>query len=177
MKEDFALNQHQNKIDSVFTKIDRKSTEIMSVLAQAPVFKKQGTVKARLAVLGEQISTVMSNGKLETINQASADDWVITNPSGEDYLIAASMFFSRYEETFKDGIYSAKGYCRVIKNPYGAPIEIMASWGELQFGDENCYIADTCDADGGDMGGEPYIIEVSAFAQTYAPTHNVELTS
>ena len=37
-----------------FTKVDRKASEIMQALAEAPLFKKQGQVKARPAVPGER---------------------------------------------------------------------------------------------------------------------------
>ena len=63
-----------------------------------------------------------------------------------------------------EGSYRAKGFCRAIKNPFGKPIEIMASWGSPQTGDENCLIADTCDS-AGKMDGEPYIIEAAAFVR------------
>ena len=91
----------------------------------------------------------------------------MTNPSGEQYIISEQKFFSRYEATETEGVYSAKGFCRAIKNPFGEPIEIMASWGSPQTGDENCMIADTCDENGANMGGEPYLIDGAAFAKTY----------
>jgi hypothetical protein len=47
------------------------------------------------------------------------------------------------------------------------PIEIMASWGSPQTGGADCMIADTCDEDGSNMGGEPYLIDADAFAETY----------
>ncbi|QQS22706.1 hypothetical protein IPM19_03690 [bacterium] len=75
-------------------------------------------------------------------------------------------FLSRYEPSDEEGVYNAKGYCRAIPNPFNEPIEIMASWGAPQMGDENCMLADTCDADG-NTDGEPYIIEAKAFAETY----------
>lgn len=155
------------KEEPMFTKTDRKSPEIMTALAIAQVFKKQGQVQARPAVAGEKIATVLASGTTETNNTAKEGDWVMTNPSGEQYIIAEAKFLGRYEATETSGAYQAKGYCRAIKNPFGHPIEIMASWGEPQMGDENCMIADICDADGNNMGGEPYIIEANAFAETY----------
>ena len=126
-----------------FTKVDRKAPEIMSVLAEAPVFKKQGRVQARPAVAGEKIATILGSGKQETVNTANEGDQVVTNPSGEQYIISGKKFFNRYEPTSEAGVYAAKGYCRAIRNPFGESIEIMASWGEAQTGDENCMIADT----------------------------------
>ena len=152
-----------------FTKVDRKAPEIMSALVEAPVYKKQGRVQARPAITGETITTVLSSGATETVNTAKDGDWIMTNPSGERYVISSEKFFDRYEATAEDGVYSAKGHCRAIKNPFGKPIEIMASWGKPQTGDEDCMLADTCDGDGNSMGGEPYIIQATAFAETYKP--------
>lgn len=152
-----------------FEKINPKSPEIMAALARAPIFKKQVRVQARPAVEGEQIATKLANGSHETTHTAKAGAWVMTNPSGEQYIISKEKFFDRYEPTDAAGIYRARGYCRAIPNPFGKPIEIMASWGAPQTGDEHCLIADTCDANGGNMGGEPYLIDGKVFAQTYAP--------
>jgi len=151
----------------MFRKIDRKAQEIMITLAGAPVFKKQGQVNARPAAVGEEITTTLEGGAKETINTAQAGDWIMTNPSGEKYIISEKKFFSRYEVTDEDGVYKAKGSCRAIVNPFGKPIEIMASWGSPQMGGADCMIADTCDEDGSNMGGEPYLIDANAFAKTY----------
>jgi len=155
--------------EAMFEKVDRKSPEIMTALALAPIFKKQGQVQARPAVEGEQIVTKLASGAEETTNTAKVNDWVMTNPSGEQYIIGKDKFFGRYEPSDTEGIYQAKGYCRAIQNPFGKPIEIMASWGSPQTGDENCLIADICDANGENMGGEPYLIDGEAFSETYAP--------
>ncbi len=150
-------------------KVDRKASEIMQALSIAKIFKKHGEVRARVAIAGEEIITILKSGVKETMSKAVAGDWVVTNPSGEQYVISEVKFLNRYEPTGKDGVYQAKGYCRAITNPFGTPIEIMASWGEPQFGDKNCFIADTCDEIGGNRGGEPYIIEAAVFAETYKP--------
>lgn len=136
-----------------FKEIDRKSPEIMGALAGANVFKKQGQVLAHRAKAGEQITTTLASGSKETVNTANEGDWIVTNPSGEQYIISQEKFKSRYEATGEDGVYGAKGHCRAIVNPFGEPIEIMASWGEPQTGDERCMIADTCDGNGENMGG------------------------
>jgi hypothetical protein len=100
------------------------------------------------------------------VNKAGEGDWIMTNPGGEQYIISEKKFLGRYEATDESGVYSAKGYCRAITNPFGKPIEIMASWGSPQTGDERCLIADTCDASG-KVDGEPYLIDADAFAKTY----------
>ncbi len=151
-----------------YQQVDRKATEILAALATAQVFRKQGQVKARPATEGEQIETILGSGVKETTNSAKLGDWIMTNPSSEQYIISEQKFFARYEATETEGVYRAKGFCRAIKNPFGEPIEIMASWGSPQTGDENCMIADTCDENGENMGGEPYLIDGKAFAETYA---------
>lgn len=55
-----------------------------------------------------------------------------------------------------------------MKNPYNEPIEIVAPWGAPMMGDEDCMIADICDANGKNLQGEPYLIEDKAFEETYA---------
>lgn len=150
-----------------FQKVNRKSPEIMMELAKAPVFKKQGRVEARPALnSAKRFTTVLEGGAKETVNKANEGDWVVTNPSGEQYIISEKKFLGRYEAADEKGIYAAKGYCRAIPNPFGKPIEIMASWGSPQTGDERCMIADTCDASG-KVDGEPYLIDAEAFAKTY----------
>jgi hypothetical protein len=146
--------------------IDRKDSKIIDSLITSPIYKKYGNVKAKPAIVGEKITTVLESGAKETTNTANEGDWVVTNPGGEQYIISGKKFLGRYEATSEDGIYSAKGYCRAITNPFNEAIEIMASWGELQNGDDKCMIADVCDASG-KSDGEPYIIEKTAFENTY----------
>ena len=155
---------------TVFEKIDRKSQFVLSRLQIAPIFKKKSRVRARPAVAGERILTKLSSGEQETVNTAKAGDWIVTNPSGEEYIIDEKKFSSRYDEVpGEHGVFQAKGYCRATKNPFGKPIAIMASWGEPQMGDADCWIADVCDARGEKMDGEPYLIDGKAFEETYGP--------
>lgn len=71
-------------------------------------------------------------------------------------------------------MYRAKGMARAFKNDTGAPIEIMAPWGELQQGDENCMIATVFDPDNpNEIGSDRYIIGSDEFAETYGPIEEV----
>jgi hypothetical protein len=151
---------------SAFEKVDRKSPEVIEALKDAPVYKKFGMVKARIAQPGEKITTTLASGQKETENVANEGDYIMTNPGGESYIISEQKFLSRYESTKEDGVFGAKGFCKAVKNPYGKPVEIMASWGAPQTGDENALFADVCD-ESGNMSGEPYIIEGKAFEDTY----------
>ena len=148
--------------------VDRKDPALAAVLATAPIFCKQGTVTARQATRTEEVVTVLANGVTETVNTARPGEWIITNPGGEQYVLENAKFLARYEATEIPGTYRALGYCRAVRNPFGRAIEIMASWGEPQAGDAQCWIADVCDVEG-QCEGEPYLIESEAFAATYAP--------
>lgn len=157
------------KIETTGTKylqIERKSPEILALISESPVYKKVGEVHARPAVEGEIITTTLSSGEEETSKTAKSDEFLVTNATGEQYLIPRSVFLERYQSTDQVGIYTAHGFCKAVPNPYGKPIEILASWGSPQRGDESCFIADTCDADG-KLKGEPYLIAAEVFAETY----------
>lgn len=164
MKE--FLNLKTNQEMGNFKAVDRKSQEVLDGLKNAPIYKKFGKVKVRPGVAGEEIVTRIA-GQEETRNTVKEGDYVMTNPGGEEYILGSEKLASRYQKTDEDGVYEAKGFCRAIPNPFGYPVEIMASWGSPQAGDKDCYFADTCDEDG-NMSGEPYIIESQAFADTYA---------
>lgn len=146
--------------------IDRKSPEILEALRDAPVYEKQALVRARRVKDDERVETTLADGTHETSNIAHEGDWVVTNPAGEEYVVPAGEFDARYDATGTEGVYQAKGSCRALPNPYGAPIEIEASWGESMRGDEYCYIVDSCAPDGS-PAGEPYLIAGPVFAATY----------
>ncbi len=150
----------------MFKQIDLKDNSILDSLAIAPIYKKVVLVRARASVVGEQIETVLADDKVETKNTAHAGDWVIINPSGEEYILSEDQFLKEYEVTDTKGTYQSKGYCRAYKNPFHQPIEIMASWGSAQTGDQDCFIACACDATG-NSEGEPYLIENKVFLETY----------
>lgn len=143
----------------------------MQALAEAPIYLKQGRIEARPAILDEEITTTLKNGINETHNRAKEGDYIVTNPGGEQYIVPGNKFLSRYEPTDEEGIFTAKGYCRAILNPFGRPIEVMASWDRPEYGDQHCLIADICDASG-HCDGEPYLIDAAVFAETYTPVGN-----
>lgn len=155
-------------------KLDLSTEEYTTKLAEAPVYAKKAEVNAVIASGGEVIETVLADGTKETTNTAGAGDAIITNPGGEQYIIPAETFNKRYEATSEDGVFRAKGMARAFKNDTGAPIEIMAPWGEPQFGDENCMIATVFDPDNPDhVGSDRYIIGAAEFAETYGPIEEV----
>jgi len=167
MSETSETENHQQPI-----KIDRHDEKIMSGLKNASVYRKQGEVRARIALGGEVVTTKLADGTTETKNTAKTGDAIITNPGGEEYIVGAEKFGKRYEPKEgegNEGIFVATGHCKAIDNPWEQPITMMASWGEMQNGQRDCKIADTYDVGTHTLGGEPYIIGSTEFAQTYRP--------
>lgn len=153
--------------------VDRHDERIINGLKEAPIYRKQGEVRAVIAKGGEVVVTILADGTTETRNTAKPRDAIITNPGGEQYIIGAEKFAKRYEpkeeEEEEEGVFIAKGHSRAIVNPWAVPITMVASWGEMQNGQSDCMIADTYDIETGTLGGEPYIIAPREFNKTYKP--------
>jgi hypothetical protein len=149
--------------------VDAHSAEISEALAAAPLYEKTATVKAREAVEGEVIKTVLEDGTVETTNTANAGDKVITNPGGEEYIIGGDKFKSRYQDTDEPGVYKAKGMARAINNPTGEEISVVAPWGEVQYGGPDAKILVAVDPENPDaeIGADRYIIGGQEFMDTY----------
>ncbi len=148
--------------------VDRHDPLIVEQLHQAPIYKKHAEVKAQVASGGEVIITQLSDGTKETVNTAKTGDYIVTNPSGEKYVISAEKFLKRYEpKPGEPGVFLAKGHCKAIPNPWKRPIKLLASWGEWQYGNADCMIATTFDPETHEEGKDPYIIGKREFEQTY----------
>ncbi|MBA3788873.1 hypothetical protein H0X32_00565 [Patescibacteria group bacterium] len=155
-----------------FEYVDRKSPEIMEGLAQAQIYKKVSIVRARPAIAGERITTTLVDGREETSNRAQEGEWVVTNSQGEEYIVPEEKFNVKYQKGSEEGIYRAVGFVRAFKNPFGKPIEIQGKRSSLRKGDSDCFIVDGCDEEGV-SNGEPYLVDGSVFAKTYATyTHS-----
>lgn len=61
----------------------------------------------------------------------------------------------------------AKGRIRVYLNPTGKNVEIIAPWGEKQFGDSQCYFASAV-GENLEPTSDRYIIGHDEFEETYA---------
>lgn len=104
---------------------------------QSKTYQKSGEITARVGRVGEEIVTVMANGLKETKNTVTADEngnpgWVVTNTTGEQYIVKDAVFKSKYEniEGTEDGF-------RPVWNPITAVqidenICFVAPWGETQ---------------------------------------------
>lgn len=150
--------------------VDRHDKRIINGLKEAPIYQKQGEVRAVFALGGEVVVTILADGTIETRNTAKKGDAIITNPGGERYIIGAEKFARSYEpKEEEEGVFIAKGHSKAIVNPWEVPITMVASWGKMQNGQSDCMIADTYDIKTGTLGGEPYIIAPREFNQTYRP--------
>lgn len=171
--------QKENKMSPEILKqtrveIDVQSPEMTEALSAAPLFEKTAKVKARKAIEGEVIETVLEEGTVETTNTASADDIVITNPGGEEYIIGNEKFTSRYDATEIEGVFKAKGMARAIDNPTGGDISVIAPWGEVQNGGPDAKILVAVDPEDpyAEIGTDRYIIGGQEFLDTYGPVVN-----
>ena len=150
--------------------LDLSTDEMTQRFAEAPIFTKTAQVHIREATPGEQLTTTLADGTVETVNTAKEGDMVITNPGGEQYFVSAEKVAARYEPTDEEGVFKAKGMVRALQNPTGTPIEIMAPWGEPQYGDERAMLATLYDpAQPEVIGTDRYIIGYDEFQTTYAP--------
>lgn len=60
-------------------------------------FRKSAIVQAKPAKEGESVVTI-TDGKVETKNVAKKGDWLVVNPTGEEYLLPDEKIKSRYEK-------------------------------------------------------------------------------
>jgi hypothetical protein len=164
-----------HELSSCPQEVDRHDERIMDRLITAPVYKKHSEVRAQIADGGEVVETRLADGSVETRNVAKPGDAIVTNPGGERYIIRAEKFGKRYKPKIGDdcqlvdGVFTAIGFHRVIDNPFGSPITMLASWGEMQYGQVDCKLADAYEPATKALDGDPYIIGRKEFAQTYKP--------
>lgn len=122
-----------------FRRIDNIKDYLSEALSegrlQPGTYRKFATVTARVGTVGEKVSTVMADGLHETDNVVSADEngnpgWVVTNPSGEQYIVQDSTFTAKYEKI--DGTpdqFRPKG-APIVAGQVNESIRFDAPWGE-----------------------------------------------
>lgn len=145
--------------------VDLHSNANTENFLNAAFYRKKAIVKARKVTVPENLQTRLQNGLLETERIVPVGEWVVTNPSGEEYAIAEDKFDSRYDYV-SEGSYRAKGLIRAFPNPTGQDVEILAPWGEKQFGKADCLFAAGVD-DSGNLTSDRYLIGGTEFAETY----------
>lgn len=162
--------QAKEMIDEKKVRVDLQDAGNTARFHAAPLYRKSVIVEARRTEKVEHLATVLSNGTVETTREVPTGEWIVTNPGGEQYAIGDEKFHSRYEVN-GDGHYQAKGVIRAFQNPTGGDVEIMAPWGEMQYGDVNCWFATGTD---GELAPtkDCYIIGGDEFKDTYK-SHSV----
>ncbi|PID32514.1 hypothetical protein CR970_00050 [Candidatus Saccharibacteria bacterium] len=150
--------------------VDLGTEAMTQTFAEAPVYRKTGTVTAELADVEQEVKTVLSNGNVETVNTAKVGDYIVTNPGKETYVLDPETFGKRYDPTDKDGTFRAKGMIRAFRNNTGSPVSIVPPWGGTQTGDADCMFATIYDPENPDeIGTDRYIIGHEEFKETYEP--------
>lgn len=99
------------------------------------IYQKFGEITARKGKIGEKIVTIMGNGLEETQNTITVDEngcpgWVVTNSTGEQYIVADSAFRNKYEK-----VVGSEDKYKPVWNPITAVqvdenICFVAPWGE-----------------------------------------------
>lgn len=145
--------------------IDLHSEENTQRFTDAPLYRKSAVVQAREVKDVETVETVLANGFHETAREVPVGHWIITNPGGEEYAVSAEKFHTRYEP-LGNGQYRAKGIIKAFPNFTGEDVEIVAPWGEPQYGDENCLFATALNPEL-DITADRYIIGGQEFLDTY----------
>lgn len=139
--------------------------DLIAAGAKPAVFTKSAKVKARKGTVGEKIVTKMANGLVETTNAVKNDgDWIITNPTGEEYIIKKETFEAKYNLTPNEkGEYmpkpSPQKFLRINED-----ISFTASWGEKMNIAAGGYLNVS-----GIESGDVYGIQKDEFNKTYAP--------
>jgi hypothetical protein len=97
--------------------------------SKAMTTQKTATISARPATVGEEISTVMKDGHVETKNFAKAGDFVVTNPDSERYIVPGEKFLKKYLPTDNPNIYKPNAG-PVSAMPLTEDVKFKAPWGE-----------------------------------------------
>ena len=129
----------------------------------AGLFKKNVVIGAVQATAETPITTILADGHIETTNTAKPGDFIVTNPSGEQYVIGEEKFKSKYEPIAdQPGTFKATGEpIKAIQ--IDSDISFKAPWGEdmnMRTGD---YIVDA-------GNGDRYGIAQKEFNETYVST-------
>lgn len=146
--------------------IDPTDPALIEALSNAPIYRKNVTVKARPAD-GAPVTTVLASGETETVRPTILGEWVVTNPAGEEYSIPGETFTARYEPTAQPGVFRAVGRARMM--PHGRPgrVSMVVPWGVMG-GGPDALVAVTVDGEGV-PDGDPYLIGADESAGTYVP--------
>lgn len=137
---------------------------------------KFARIQARQGKLGEELITRMANGLEETRNTVKLDKetgepgWIVTNPSGEKYIMNDSTFKKKYEiDPENPSQYKPKGG-PVLSFLVNENIEFNSHWGETMKLEAGGYL----------VASEPqkiYGVQKDEFKKTYASTGKDKIDS
>ncbi|ADP72028.1 hypothetical protein Rvan_2819 [Rhodomicrobium vannielii ATCC 17100] len=149
--------------------VDRLSPRIAAALdGQGRRYRKAAEVRAERVSSPRSINTILSNGAVETKNRAEPGDYIVTAETGERWVVKPDTFVKRYSlKPGRKNVYLARGEVVAVPNPFGRPIEILASWGDKQVGATDCMIVDVFYPATGTREGQPYLIAHAEFGKTY----------
>jgi hypothetical protein len=139
-----------------------QTAEWDSKFESASWYKKNVEVAAVQATAETPITTVLADGHVETTNTAKPGDFIVTNPSGEQYVIGEEKFKSKYEPAEdQPGVYKAIGApIKAIQIDFD--ISFKAPWGEDMHMRSGDFIVDA-------GNGDRYGIAQKEFNETYVP--------
>lgn len=148
--------------ESVISQSEAKKMFFQDICNKGKDCTKKTEVTARKAKEGEKIETYTSDGK-ETEKTAKKGDWVVTNTTGEKFILSNDVFLDRNIH-IKGNRYKANGKSRALEYK-GKNMKFMASWNEpmaLKTGDMivSPYKDDK-------LTGEIYRIARKEFDETY----------
>lgn len=135
-------------------------------------YEKSTKVLARQAKEGEEVITSIK-GEERTKNRAKKGDFIVKNPSGEEYIVSADKFKKRYKlsgeapkvPNYKE--YQAVGTVWGFKYE-GPPLKIEAPWGEQQLVRNGDLIVSLSKHEYDDI----YSIHKDVFEDTYEKAEN-----
>jgi len=157
-------------------KVDLNTEEMTVKFLRSDIYAKTAWVTAVKVESKQQVNTILSSGKLETTNTAEIGDYIVRNPDGERYVVKPEDFkyepngsvkkFVENDKEFYEDVYIPRGRIRAFKNDTGDEVEVDAPWGEIQYGDSDCWFVAQCD-NNGDIADNRYIIGGHEFLNTY----------
>ncbi len=157
-------------------KVDLNTEEMTVKFLRASMYAKSAWITAVKVESETQVDTILKSGKVETTNKAEVGDYIVRNPDGERYVVKPENF--KYEkagsvkkfidngvEVYED-VYIPKGRIKAFRNDTEDEVEVVAPWGETQYGDIDCWFAAVCD-NNGEIQEDRYIIGGNEFLNTY----------
>lgn len=147
--------------------ISLHTPEISEKLLKSPIYIKDAIVTAREVTIPEEVHSILSDGSLESTRIAQIGDFIVTNPTGEEFVLDRKTFLERHQPTGNSNEYLANGFIRAIPNPYGQQIHVKTVWGE-QSGSDQCMIAAIFDPKEPEKVSEDrYLIGLHEFRGSY----------